>query len=813
MAGIGRSNRFLHPHGTGIRRCRVRIERMKKMNPFFAQATPTGLRALRWAALPLALAAATALAALAQAQQDLLSSLFRQHTAIMMFIDPANGRIVDANAAADRFYGYGPGKLIGRSIDEINALGPDQVAAERARARSEQRNYFVFPHRLASGEIRTVEVYSSPIRLENGQDVLFSIIHDITGKQLAEADLLDYKTRLEELVDQRTREVLAARQTTDRIVLGAMAVLLVVILLLVLNMVRLRRSKRELARRKEELSALIDALPDVVCLKDSQGRWRQANRYALELFGLTATDYRGLTDAELALRQSPSRRALLSPESDDEDAWHKRAAVRTEESIPTPDGQQLVFDTIKVPLFHPDGSRDGLLSIGRDMTERRRAESEIARLAYFDSLTGLPNRRLLSDRLDHALAVARRSGHYGALLLLDLDYFKTLNDARGHEVGDQVLKALAARLAAGLRESDTLSRLGGDEFVLLLPELSPQVHSAADMARSVAEKLRTTLTEPLKIDGEQIALGASIGVTLFPTGAGCSAAELLKQADTAMYQAKAAGRNMVRFFEPDMQARAEMRFNLEAELRHAVEHDELRLYLQPQCDRDGRVRGAEVLLRWHHPHRGLIPPGSFIPIAEETGLIVALGDWVLRRACALLTTPELAEQPMRIAVNVSPRQFHRSGFVDRVRDILAETGADARRLTFEVTEGLVIDNVHQTVATMSELAALGIHFSIDDFGTGYSSLAYLKRLPINELKIDRSFIQDAPTDPNDAALVDAILSIAGHLNIAVVAEGVETEAQAAFLTTRAPMLYQGYLYGRPEPVEAFLQRLRCTEDG
>ncbi|HNQ76640.1 MAG TPA: bifunctional diguanylate cyclase/phosphodiesterase, partial [Pseudothauera hydrothermalis] len=415
--------------------------------------------------------------------------------------------------------------------------------------------------------------------------------------------------------------------------------------------------------------------------------------------------------------------------------------------------------------------------------------------------------------LDHALAVARRSGHYGALLLLDLDYFKTLNDARGHEVGDQALKALAARLAAGLRESDTLSRLGGDEFVLLLPELSPQVHSAADMARSVAEKLRITLTEPLKIDGEQIALGASIGVTLFPTGAGCSAAELLKQADTAMYQAKAAGRNMVRFFEPDMQARAEMRFNLEAELRHAVEHDELRLYLQPQCDRDGRVRGAEVLLRWHHPRRGLIPPGSFIPIAEETGLIVALGDWVLRRACALLTTPELAEQPMRIAVNVSPRQFHRSGFVDRVRDILAETGADARRLTFEVTEGLVIDNVHQTVATMSELAALGIHFSIDDFGTGYSSLAYLKRLPINELKIDRSFIQDAPTDPNDAALVDAILSIAGHLNIAVVAEGVETEAQAAFLTTRVPMLYQGYLYGRPEPVEAFLQRLRCTEDG
>ncbi|THF56510.1 sensor domain-containing protein [Pseudothauera rhizosphaerae] len=762
---------------------------------------------LRWLLLALGLAAATATASLAQAQRDLLSSLFHRHTAVMMFIEPESGLIVDANAAAERFYGYGPRGLTGRSIDEINALDPYEVAAERAQARAEQRSYFVFPHRLASGEIRTVEVYSSPVRLDNGQLVLFSIVHDITGKRVAEADLLDYRHRLEELVGQRTREAGAAQERTRNVLAGAVMAQLALIALLLVSIVRQRRSAWALARHEEQLGTLIDALPDVIRLKDGAGRWQQANRYALELFGLTDVDYRGRTDAELAFRQGDARRALLGHEQSDEEAWQAGAALRIEENIPTANGQCMVFDTIKVPLFHTDGSRNGLVSIGRDITERRHAESEIERLAYFDSLTGLPNRHLLLDRLAHALAVAQRSGHHGALLLLDLDYFKTLNDARGHEMGDRLLKAVAERLHEGLRASDTLSRFGGDEFVLLLPEIAAYEHQAADMARNVAEKMRSVIGLPFDIGGQPIALGVSIGVTLFPPAQGGEATELIKQADTALYQAKAAGRNAVRFFEPEMQARAEMRFTLETELRQAIDQNELRLYVQPQFDAERRMRGAEVLLRWHHPRRGLIPPASFIPIAEETGLIVELGDWVLHQACRLLTSPQMAGLPLRLSVNVSPRQFHRTGFVGRVRDILADTGADPERLTFEVTENLVIDKVHQTVATMSELNALGIRFSIDDFGTGYSSLSYLKRLPIDELKIDRSFVRDAPSDPNDAALVDAILSIAALLHIDVVAEGVETEEQAAFLAARAPMLYQGYLYARPEPVEAFLARL------
>ncbi|THF66411.1 EAL domain-containing protein [Pseudothauera nasutitermitis] len=744
----------------------------------------------------------------ASAPPNLLSTVLRQHTAVMLFVEPDSGRIVDANAAAERFYGFGPRGLIGRGIDEINTLGADEVAAERSRAQAEQRNYFVFPHRLASGEIRTVEVHSSPIRLYDGKNVLFSIVHDITGKEVAADELLAYKSRLEELVTQRTREAVDAQQRTGYILAGALLAQLAVIIALAASAIRHRRTARELKRREQQLSTLIDNLPDVVQLKDDKGRWQRANRYALELFGLENVDYHGLTDTELCARQDGSRRALLGHGRSDEAAWAAGGAQRSEESVPTPDGQTLLFDVIKVPLFHADGRRNGLLSIGRDITERRRAESEVARLAYYDPLTNLPNRRLVLDRLGHALAVARRSGHYGALLLIDLDYFKTLNDARGHEMGDRLLKAAGERLAEGLRESDTLARFGGDEFVLLLPEISPHQQLAADMARGAAEKTRNLLGKPFDLGGEQITIGASIGVSIFPATQSGDVSELVKQADTALYQAKAAGRNAVRFFEPEMQARAEMRFTLEAELRQAIDNNELRLYVQPQFDGQQRMRGAEVLLRWHHPRRGLIWPGSFVPIAEETGLIVELGDWVLRRACGMLTRPELAEGTLRISVNVSPRQFHHAGFVARVRDILAETGADPARLTFEVTEGLVIDKVHQTVATMSELNALGIHFSVDDFGTGYSSLAYLKRLPIQELKIDRSFIQDAPSDPNDAALVDTILSIAAHLHLDVVAEGVETEAQAAFLATRAPMLYQGYLYARPEPEESFLARLR-----
>ncbi len=322
----------------------------------------------------------------------------------------------------------------------------------------------------------------------------------------------------------------------------------------------------------------------------------------------------------------------------------------------------------------------------------------------------------------------------------------------------------------------------------------------------VAEKIHATLRDPLDVGEETVNITASLGLALFSDAPDETPEDILRRADTALHRAKAAGGNQSALFETSMGETAEQRFRVERELRNAIPAGELRLYLQPQVDVAGNLMGAEVLVRWQHPQRGLLPPGVFIPIAEESDLIVDLGAWVLAETCALMAREEMAGYPLRLSVNLSPRHFRRTGFVPWIRDLLAAYGADPSRLTLEVTEGLMIDNLGEVIARMSELAALGIHFSVDDFGTGYSSLAYLKRLPIHELKIDKTFVQDAPSDPDDAALVETILSVARHLHLQVVAEGVETEAQAAFLNARGQVIHQGYLYGRPEPAETWIAR-------
>ncbi|HYA73973.1 MAG TPA: EAL domain-containing protein, partial [Roseiarcus sp.] len=439
-----------------------------------------------------------------------------------------------------------------------------------------------------------------------------------------------------------------------------------------------------------------------------------------------------------------------------------------------------------------------------DITERKAAEKEIEHLAYYDPLTQLPNRRLFLDRLQQALAGCGRSGRKGALLFIDLDNFKILNETSGHDVGDQLLVEVARRLAGCVRNGDTIARLGGDEFVVLVEDLSENAGEAAARTEDIAEQILSELNRPYTIAGRVHHSTPSLGVTLFMDSQD-SLDELLKQADIALYQAKSAGRNTLRFFDPEMQGALAARTVLEAALRLAIHDRQFVLHYQPQVDGAGGFIGAEALLRWRHPERGLVPPGEFIPLAEETGLILPIGRWVLESACSRLKAwaGDPRTRDLHLSVNVSARQFRQADFVDQVRNALEQAGAPAARLKLELTESLVIDDIEGAIEKMRTLKRLGVGFSMDDFGTGYSSLSYLTKLPLDQLKIDRSFVRDLPDSANDAVVAQTIITLAKSLGLAVIAEGVETEAQRQFLERWGCPTYQGYLFSAPLDIARF----------
>jgi len=448
----------------------------------------------------------------------------------------------------------------------------------------------------------------------------------------------------------------------------------------------------------------------------------------------------------------------------------------------------------------PDG---GLVISYHDVTALRKASTEIESLAFYDPLTNLPNRRLLMDRMQQAIAASVRSGQYGALLFLDLDHFKTLNDTRGHEVGDMLLRQVAQRLKTCVRREDTVARLGGDEFVVMLSDLSVHRDEAAAQARRVGEKILRKLNVPYTLGGNAHHSTPSIGATLMG-GSLQSSVDLLKEADIAMYQVKSQGRNALCFFDPQMQIVISMRAQLESDLQMALTARQFVLHYQPQFHLDGRVVGAEALIRWQHPERGLVAPGEFIGVAEESELIVPMGHWVLRTACEQLAAWQGDERyrHLQVSVNVSARQFRQRDFVARVVEVLRETGARPHLLKLELTESLVLDNVDDTIAKIGLLKTKGVRFSVDDFGTGYSSLAYLTRLPLDQLKIDQSFVHNLGVRHTDDVIVQTILGMARNLELDVIAEGVETEAQKDFLARHGCVYFQGYLLGRPTPVAA-----------
>ena len=563
-------------------------------------------------------------------------------------------------------------------------------------------------------------------------------------------------------------------------------------------------TERKALEERLRLAATVFQSQESMLVTDDRLRILDVNRAFVEMTGFTRERVLGSRPRMLrSPLQRPStyraiRRAVLETGNWQGEIWARRAG-----------GEDFPAWFTVTAVRDADGHVTHYVGTLLDMSDRKLAEEEIRQLAFYDALTGLPNRRLMMDRLQHALDNQSRQGSTGALLFIDLDHFKVLNDTQGHDVGDQLLRLIAQRLSALVRKGDTLARLGGDEFLLMLEDLSPVQAEAAAQAELIAQKVLGAVQEPCTLGGRAHHASCSIGIALFRDQP--SVDELLKRADLAMYQAKAGGRHTLRFFDPAMQTTITQRATLEAELRDALREGQFRVLYQPLVEAAGdRLAGAEVLLRWQHPQRGLVAPGDFIGVAESSGLIVPLGCWVLEQACRTLR--EWADRPetasLTLAVNVSARQFHDLDFVSDLRSLIEEAGAPADRLKLEITESLLIDDLEDTADKMGQIQALGVRFSLDDFGTGYSSLAYLKRLPLDQLKIDRSFVRDLITDANDAAIARTIVALAHSLGLQVVAEGVETEAQRDALRDMGCDAYQGYLFGRPDERAALEAWLR-----
>ena len=566
-----------------------------------------------------------------------------------------------------------------------------------------------------------------------------------------------------------------------------------------------KRTEQQLRSVNDMMRLVIETAPLRIFWKDKESRYLGCNQIFANDAGLNSPDELvGKDDSQMGWKD----KAELYRADDHQVMAGKMVKLNFEEHQTTPEGRQIWLRTSKVPMRSSTGEVIGILGIYDDVTEQKNAEAQIHQLAYFDALTNLPNRRLLQDRLQLAMAVSARNRHYGAVIFLDLDDFKTLNDTQGHSLGDKLLVEVGRRLNGCVRDGDTVARLGGDEFVVILENLGEVASEAATQVELVAEKIRMALCERYVFDTLEIKTSPSIGIVLFQ-GHHDTLDSLLKHADTAMYQAKQAGRNTIHFYDPEMQAELEERLRLADDLSKALDNEQLQLYYQKQVDSKGRVIGAEVLLRWNHPSRGMVSPARFIPLAEETGIIIPVGLWVFHAACTQLKHWQGASltRDLALAVNVSAKQLRNKDFVDQVRRVLVETGARPSHLKLELTESTVLENVEDTIAKMRELKLLGISFSMDDFGTGYSSLQYLKRLPLDQIKIDQSFVRDITTDPNDAAIVQAIIAMTESLGLNVIAEGVETKEQHEFLDLRGCHAFQGYYFGRPVPLDEFHKQL------
>lgn len=564
-------------------------------------------------------------------------------------------------------------------------------------------------------------------------------------------------------------------------------------------------SDRKRQDADQRVAAVAFETQEGMIITDHSGRILRVNQAFSELTGYSSEEAVGQTPAMLKSGRQNNEFYI--------DMWHalKRNGCWQGEIWNRRKNGEIYPEWLNISAVRGDDSEVcHYVGTFLDISQRKKAEAQIEYMALYDILTGLPNRRLLFERLNQALLSRARANKYGALLFIDLDNFKTINDTEGHHMGDRLLMQTAERLKACVREEDTVARLGGDEFIVMLEELGEEREQAAVLAEIVGEKILSGLNRPYKLGEAEYHSSASIGIALFHNH-DSSVEELLKRADLAMYQAKSTGRNNLNFFDPAMQAAVEARASLEKELRNGLKKKEFLVYYQPQVDADGRIEGAEALVRWQHPEQGLLAPGAFIALAESSGLILNLGQQVLEIACLQLAAwqANAATRHLTLSVNVSARQFRQADFVERVIGALQHAGANPLGLKLELTESMMVEDVESVIVKMQALKERGVGFSLDDFGTGYSSLAYLKRLPLDQIKIDQSFVRDALHDSNDATITRTVLALGATFGLSVIAEGVETQAQHEFLETHGCKAFQGYLFGKPLPIESLSELINA----
>ncbi|CAM5211068.1 Diguanylate cyclase (GGDEF)-like protein/PAS domain S-box-containing protein OS=Castellaniella defragrans OX=75697 GN=HNR28_000027 PE=4 SV=1 [Castellaniella defragrans] len=587
--------------------------------------------------------------------------------------------------------------------------------------------------------------------------------------------------------------------------LSALIVALIALLIAILYFRhRERTHQNRLDWAENRLNTILDTTEEIVHIKDREGRYLYANHKTCEFFGLPSSAL--IMHSNRELLDDENVVALI--ERDEQQVLQFGQRVMTQKRIFSPAlGKELTYLTVKAPLRNAAGQIEAVCTLMTDVTERMEAEERAHKLTFYDTLTDLPNAHFLMQRLTQTVQTARSDGENGALLVLDLDDFKKINDTQGFENGNQVLREVAQRLINGTHARDTVSRINADVFAILLTQLGSRIDESARQATELTRAVVYALTSsPLPLGQRPYALKASVGVTLLHAGT-ASADDALREADIAMHQAKERGGGQMVFYEQALQRKIEQRLWLEQDLAHAVGTSQLQMYVQPQYAADGRLAGAELLARWNHPTRGMLLPDTFIPLAEKTGLLRAITDWAIEEACGLLNACAARGQAPLISVNISPGCLMEPGFPAHIRNALERSGAPSHLLIMEVTEGAWLEDYDEAAARMAEIRELGVRFSVDDFGTGYSNLAYLKRLPLFEMKIDKSLVQDLPHDQDAAAIVRMALTMARQLGLRTVAEGVETEPQADFLREERCDALQGFLLARPMPIPAWLAQI------